>query len=212
MSHYKEYKTRNLKHVFAFARRYPLANIMKNDAEDTVPSFITAPVIESDEENYVEFHMARQNPHFDNFQSGGHVSAVFNGPSAHISPSWYKDRFQENDRSQTAPTYNYMQAHITGELIPMDDDGLHAHLNRLVTWHESRTDGGWLFDELTPETCRQWMHHIQGFYIDIEHAEAIFKLSQEQNEKDIPHIIDGLTSRAQGFDAILAAEMASFSL
>ena len=117
MAHYKEYKTTDLTEIFDFVGHYPFADMVKN-APDNIPSLINAPIIPSPEEGQMEFHIARSNPAFENFDKGGQILAIFNGPSAHISPSWYTDRFQDGDRSKTAPTWNYTQAKITGTLQP----------------------------------------------------------------------------------------------
>lgn len=52
-------------------------------------------------------HMARANPQWRHFLSGGEVLAVFQGPHAYVSPSWYS--------SPGVPTWNYAVVHARGK-------------------------------------------------------------------------------------------------
>src|SRR5262245_51348709 len=45
-------------------------------------------------------HMARANPHWKEFASGGEALAIFHGPHAYVSPSLYVDPLN-------VPTWNY---------------------------------------------------------------------------------------------------------
>lgn len=51
-------------------------------------------------------HMARANPQWQHFSSGSEVVAIFQGPHAYISPSWYA--------SPGVPTWNYAVVHLRG--------------------------------------------------------------------------------------------------
>ena len=51
-------------------------------------------------------HMARANPHWHDLE-GQTVLAVFSGPHAYISPTWYES---EN----VVPTWNYVAVHAYG--------------------------------------------------------------------------------------------------
>lgn len=203
MRHYEQYKTVDLTKIFAFIRQFPFAHICKNSDGD-VPSIADAPVIISTQENTLEFHIARANPAFEDFATGGPVLAVFSGPNAHISPSMYKERFREQSRSQTAPTWNYALAKIQGSIQAMDDQGLIDHLERLVGVFEASVPNGWAFKEIDEQTLKTWASHIQGFTFKITAAEGTFKLSQEQDAPDRRHIIADLRARDHGYDALLA--------
>ena len=204
MPHYKQYKTTDLTQIVGFVRAYPFANIVKNDPNQDIPSIVSAPIIHAAEEGQMEFHIAKSNPAFDNFYAGGHVVAIFNGPNAHISPSWYLDRFKEGDRSKTAPTWNYTQVKIEGEIQPMSDDMLAAHLDRLVTHFEDTVPEGWAFNEISPDILEKWSQFIQGFTLSVQNAEGLFKLSQEQSPIDQRNVIKELNERDKGYDKNLA--------
>ena len=49
-------------------------------------------------------HMARANPHWQAFDGDAEALAIFQGPHAYISPSWYATE-------QSVPTWNYTAVH-----------------------------------------------------------------------------------------------------
>ena len=53
-------------------------------------------------------HMARRNPQWKHFKENEQVLAIFNGPHAYISSSWYHD--------EEVPTWNYVAVHVYGNL------------------------------------------------------------------------------------------------
>src|SRR5262245_33499351 len=58
-------------------------------------------------------HVARANPHWRQWV-GQQVLAVFSGPHAYISPTWY-------DAEQVVPTWNYVAVHAYGRVRLVED-------------------------------------------------------------------------------------------
>ena len=52
-------------------------------------------------------HMSRANPQWRGFAGGGEALAVFQGPHAYVSPSWYAGE-------SVVPTWNYTAVHAYG--------------------------------------------------------------------------------------------------
>src|SRR5688572_28058136 len=52
-------------------------------------------------------HMARANPQWQGFREGEEVLAIFQGPHAYVSPSWYETEL-------SVPTWNYAVVHACG--------------------------------------------------------------------------------------------------
>ena len=59
-------------------------------------------------------HMARANPHWKSF-GGGLTLALFHGPHAYVSPSWYLDP------AAAVPTWNYAVVHVYAKAIIATD-------------------------------------------------------------------------------------------
>src|SRR5438067_12583233 len=57
-------------------------------------------------------HMARANPQWRDVR--GEVMAIFSGPHAYVSPSWYEEE-------GTVPTWNYVAVHAYGTFRVVED-------------------------------------------------------------------------------------------
>src|SRR5437868_5316202 len=76
-------------------------------------------------------HMARANPHWQTFGEAVSV-AIFHGPHAYVSPSWYAEP------ATAVPTWNYAVAHVHGRAELMTDPAeTRALLDELIERYES---------------------------------------------------------------------------
>jgi transcriptional regulator len=74
-------------------------------------------------------HMARANPLWK--RAGSEALAVFLGPHAYISPSWYPSKAETG---KVVPTWNYLAVHATGTIEFFDDPAqLRAQVEQLPT-------------------------------------------------------------------------------
>ncbi|MCX2720284.1 FMN-binding negative transcriptional regulator [Lentiprolixibacter aurantiacus] len=142
-------------------------------------------------------HMARRNPQWKHFQPDTQVLAIFNGPHAYISSSWYQD--------EEVPTWNYVAVHIYGTLRILKEEEVMASLHRLVDKYEAQSKHPVSLSEMSDQTLRQ-VNGVVGFQIDIEEVQAAFKLSQGR-EKDHERIIEELCKRNRGGDSGIIKHM-----
>ncbi len=118
-------------------------------------------------------HMARANPQWR--QVTGEVMAVFSGPHAYVSPSWYEEE-------GTVPTWNYVAVHAYGNFETVEDtDGLLDILRRSVSFYENPRPNPWAFDASAPHV-EKLLKAIIGFQIPITRLEGKWKLSQNHSE------------------------------
>lgn len=142
-------------------------------------------------------HIARRNPQWKHFKENEQVLAVFNGPHAYISSSWYKD--------EEVPTWNYVAVHIYGKLRILTEDEVMASLHRLVDKYEAQSEHPISLHDLSEKTLRQ-VKGVVGFQIDIEEVHAAFKLSQGR-EQDHAQILEELNKRGHVGDAGIVNQM-----
>jgi transcriptional regulator len=124
-------------------------------------------------------HMARANPQWQS-ADGQHVLAVFSGPHAYVSPSWYES---EN----VVPTWNYVAVHAYGTFRAVHDtEALLGIVSQYVDFFESSLLRPWKFDP-TSDFSRKMIGAIVGFRIEISRLEGKWKLNQnhprERREK-----------------------------
>ncbi len=169
-------------------KRYPFVSLISVDA-DGFPFVSHVPVhieVSNDDVQWIEGHLALQNPHVVLLKSNPKARVVFNGPHSYISPLWYKS-------GRDVPTWNYCVAHVTG-LVEFDSsfEGICRNLVNLTKAFEKAPDG-WKFylpsDLKTPELLTS---AIISFKIRPEKIEGKFKLSMNRPAIDIESVISEL--------------------
>ena len=144
-------------------------------------------------------HMARANPQWRRVE--GEVMAVFSGPHAYISPSWYEE-------GGTVPTWNYVAVHAYGTFHLVEDEpGLREILRRTVATYEGPRPEPWPYDESAPHV-EGLLRAIVGFRIDINRLEGKWKLSQNHPEARRRRVVAALQDRPDGDAREIARLMA----
>ncbi len=130
-------------------------------------------------------HLARANPHWQHF--AGRVSvAVFHGPHAYVSPSWYADP------AGAVPTWNYAVAHVHGVAETMADPAeTRALLDELIARYEGGREQPWRL-QLEGRPLAAMLEAIVGFRLAIERIEVKFKFSQNRSADDRERVIAAL--------------------
>src|SRR5262249_30231661 len=100
-------------------------------------------------------HMARANPQWQQAE-GQTVLAVFSGPHAYISPTWY-------EAGNVVPTWNYVAVHANGTFHAIHDtEALLEIVGRYVDFFEASLPSPWKFDA-TSDYARNMARGIVGF-------------------------------------------------
>jgi transcriptional regulator len=128
-----------------------------------------------DEQRRLVGHVARGNRHWRALERDPRVLLLFQGPSAYVSPAWYRDEPDD------VPTWNYAAAHLRGRCRIVDDVRRDEILRATV--HRFAKDG-WQLDSVTPATLDGFARGVTAFEIDIESVEVAWKLSQDKPERD----------------------------
>lgn len=122
-------------------------------------------------------HVARANPQWQAF-GAGEALALFQGPHAYLSPSWYASR-------PNVPTWNYAVAHAYGTPRVVDDEAeVRVALRELVDRHEARLESPWPMRELPEEYLAGMTRGIVAFELPIARLEGKLKMSQNKTAAD----------------------------
>lgn len=144
-------------------------------------------------------HLARNNDQWKR-PARGEALVIVRGPDAYVTPTWYASTAEHG---RVVPTWNYVTAHVYGELVVHDDpawlDGL---VRRLTEHHEAGIAKPWSVDDAPAEFYAGQLRAIVGVEVRISRIEAKFKLSQNRTEADVAGVIDGFTAAG---DATMAA-------
>ncbi|APV48684.1 transcriptional regulator [Betaproteobacteria bacterium GR16-43] len=141
-------------------------------------------------------HVARGNPLWKDFNAGIDVLAVFTGPEAYITPSWYPGKKVDG---KVVPTWNYAVAHAKGTLHVHDDAAwLRAHLEQLVDFNEGRLPKPWKVGDAPEDFVAKMIGAIVGIEIPLRSLTGKWKMSQNRSDVDRNSVAAGL--RVQGGD------------
>ncbi len=145
-------------------------------------------------------HVARGNDQWGALEGAQHVAAIFQGPHAYVSPTWYATH-------PSVPTWNYAVVHVHGKARLMDEAELHDLLMRLSATYEAPNAKPWRMSELPADYVSTMLKAIVGFEIEIERLEGKFKLSQNR-PAEVPRVVAALE---KGGEPQLAALMREHS-
>jgi len=92
-------------------------------------------------------HVARNNDQWSH-PVIGEAMVIVHGPDAYISPGFYASKAEHG---RVVPTWNYLTAHVYGELRIHDDvEWLDALVRRLTDRHEAAEPSPWSVDDAPP--------------------------------------------------------------
>ena len=111
--------------------------------------------------------------------------AVFSGPHAYISPTWYAT-------PNTVPTWNYVAVHAYGVLRLVEDKDHTARLlEKMVEKYEGSRSPSWPFDAGT-DFHHKLLDGIVGFEIEITRLDGKWKLNQNHPAERRQRVIAAL--------------------
>lgn len=138
-------------------------------------------------------HVARGNPLWRDANPGIEVLAVFTGPQAYVTPSWYPGKKIDG---KVVPTWNYAVAHARGPLRVHDDPAwLRAHLEQLVASHEAAFPLPWKVSDAPDEFVAKMVTAVVGIEIPLRSLTGKWKMSQNRSAADRESVAEGLLGR-----------------
>jgi transcriptional regulator len=139
-------------------------------------------------------HLAKGNPQGRGAQPGTDALAIFQGPDAYITPSWYETKRQTG---KVVPTWNYVAIHAYGPLEFFDDaTELLEVVTRLTNRFEGSRAAPWAVDDAPPDFVQAHLKGIVGFRMPITRLDGKWKMSQNRPVADRIGVAEGL--RAEG--------------
>ena len=180
--------------LYDFVERYGFATLVT--LLDSVPFASHIPLLLEREKNLLLGHLSKANPHWEAFAAGSESLAIFSGPHAYISPSWYAS-------SPAVPTWNYTAVHIYGlpQLLPPERTA--EIVNLTVSKYEGSRSTPWP-NEMPEDFRQRLLAGIVAFEMPITRLEGKFKLGQNRSAADQDGMLEGL--RKDGVEANLLAE------
>jgi transcriptional regulator len=146
-------------------------------------------------------HVAKANPQWKETPTC-EALAIFNGPDAYVTPSWYASK-QEHGR--VVPTWNYAAVHVYGVVEFFEDaDRLHQIVTRLTELYERPRAESWAVTDAPVDFIKAQLRGIVGLRMPISRIDAKRKMSQNRSEADRAGVAAGLAESDRPSDRIVA--------
>jgi len=140
-------------------------------------------------------HLARPNPQARGAVPGVQALAIFQGPDAYITPSWYATK---RDNAKVVPTWNYVAIHAYGPVEFFDDaDRLRAIVTRLSERQETPRAEPWAVSDAPADYIEGMLKGIVGFALPIARLDGKWKMSQNRPAVDRASVVSGLQAEAR---------------
>lgn len=185
----KHFSVEDRGELLAFIRREPFGVLVST--VDGKPFATHVPIIASDdgERLTLGLRVAKANPQWRTLD-GQQVLAIFQGPHAMISASWY---VQPEDN---VPTWNYSAVHCGGIATVLDAAGTRRVLERLVeqmepTWRIENADAGYI---------ERMERAIAGIEIAVTDIVGSYKYSESRSPEDRDRVIAALEASSRPMD------------
>jgi transcriptional regulator len=140
-------------------------------------------------------HVARNNEQWRHTPAGDAL-VILRGPDAYVTPTWYPSK---SEHGRVVPTWNYVTAHVYGELVVHDDVEWVGDLVRWLTEkHEAGRPRPWAVDDAPPAFVAGQLRAVVGLELRISRIEAKAKLSQNRPAADIDGVVEGTHGQGDG--------------
>ena len=200
----KQFEEPRIDVMHELIRARPLATLVTLSARGLNANHIPLHLLESPAPlGTLQGHVARANPILGNLEKNTEVLAVFHGPDAYITPSWYATK---KETGKVVPTWNYAVVHAYGYMRVVDDASwLRTHLEALTTHNEASFAEPWAVSDAPHEFTEKLIGNIIGFEMVITRLSGKWKVSQNQPQQNQASVIEGLKASGQQESSAMAA-------
>ena len=198
-SQFNESRTSVLRNLIL---RHPLATFVIHHDELLVNHFPLV-VVNAGEHGVLKGHIPRSNGLWEALGNGLEAVAVFQGPEAYVTPSWYPSK---HEHGKAVPTWNYAVVHAHGKAKAVHDaNWLLTHLNELTDQQEAPQRLPWKVSDAPSDFTEKLVEQIVGIEMPISSIVGKWKVSQNRTQADQLGVAAGLRSRATSDDLAMEA-------
>jgi transcriptional regulator len=189
--------------IKATIRAARLANLITATADGPLATPLPLFLDDTEGERGVLYgHVARANPQWQAVPIG-EALAVFMGPDAYVTPSWYAAK---QETGKVVPTWNYIAVHAYGPVeFFQEPQRLLAAVTRLTNIHEHPRAEPWAVSDAPADFIAAQLRGIVGVRIPVTRFEGKRKMSQNRPEADRTRVAAGLAASEDPGDREVAA-------
>ena len=177
--------------------QHPFATVIIT--QENIPHIVHMPLLFDATTHHLKGHIAKANgiskldltkPH--------HCMAIFQGPDAYVSPSWYQTKI---DSGKVVPTWNYVTVHVEGRInLIQDRDWILQNVSALSDKHEQSIGSSWRVSDAPSSYIDGLIRAVTGVDIAITSWQGKLKLSQNKNDGDFNGVVEGMKKTGKDND------------
>jgi transcriptional regulator len=186
------FKDDEVESIRATIRGARLANLVTATAEGPVATPLPLFLDETEGEHGTLYgHLAKANPQW-RLPPIGEALAIFTGPEAYVTPSWYATK---QETGKVVPTWNYVAVHAYGPVeFFQEPERLLDVVTRLTNKHEGLRAKPWAVGDAPADFIAAQLRGIVGIRIPVVRLEGKRKMSQNRPESDRVCVAAGLAA------------------
>ena len=186
------FKDDDLDSIRATIRVARLANLVTATADGPIATPLPLFLDETEGERGVLYgHVAKANPQWRSAPIG-EALAIFMGPEAYITPSWYATK---QETGKVVPTWNYIAVHAYGPVeFFQEPERLLEVVTRLTNRQEQSRAEPWAVSDAPSDFVAAQLRAIVGLRIPVTRFEGKRKMSQNRPEADRVRVAAGLAA------------------
>lgn len=193
------FKNTNRKELIEFVQQNGFGILITIANANSYATHIPMQINYEDDNLFLVGHISKENNQAETFFNNSNAMAIFNGPHAYVSSSWYS--------IENVSTWNYIAVHASGTLTILSEIELYESLIKLTNHYEQGSENPKYFENIDTKVIRDNISGIVGFKIKVESLVANYKLSQNRSDKDYKNIVDHLKIKNDAQSAAVADEM-----
>ena len=195
----KLYKQENLSEIKSFIEAHGFASLISRVEGKPWATHIPLVWEEKGGQSVLTGHISRGNTQWKAFDDHELVMAIFMGPHAYVSSSWYDH--------ENVPTWNYMAVHVYGNVRITEGEELLASLKKLTNKYEQHSQKPVSVEGMSEKFLRNELRGLVGIEITITDIQAVNKLSQNRDAHNKQNIITELEKTSDAGAHQIAQEM-----
>ena len=176
------FKVDDVESIRAIIHDARLANLVTATAEGPVATPMPLFLDDTEGEHGTLYgHLAKANPQW-HLAPIGNALAIFSGPEAYVTPSWYATK---QETGKVVPTWNYIAVHAYGPVeFFQETERLLDAVTRLTNKHEGSRAKSWAVSDAPADFIAAQLRGIVGVRIPVVRFEGKRKMSQNRPEAD----------------------------
>jgi transcriptional regulator len=188
--------------IRAAIRDARLANLVTSTADGPVATPLPLLLDESEGPRGTLYgHVAKANPQW-RMPPIGEALAIFMGPEAYVTPSWYVTK---QETGKVVPTWNYIAVHAYGPVeFFQDPERLLDVVTRLTNRQENSRADPWAVGDAPADFIAAQLRGIVGVRIPVTRFEGKRKMSQNRPAGDRLGVAAGLAASEHSRDREVA--------